>query len=101
MNTNRFARVSRRVSHIAIKHSTGRTLSKTIQRGTVKYVPFIYESIHCGHMDIKSFENATLEVIMCDVLTVGLNISIVLWNTEMKNMSKNILNEFGPQDNEE
>ena len=30
---------------------------------------------------------------MCDVITVGLNIALVLWNNEIKNMSDKKLND--------
>ena len=101
MKANKLIRVSRRVSRVSIQQNTGGSLPKSVQRGTVKYLPFMFESIQSGSVDLKSFENATMEVIMCDILTVGLNVALVLWNNEIKRMSRINLNEVGPQDNED
>jgi hypothetical protein len=93
MKVNKIVRVSRLVSRISVRQNLGGSFPKTVQRGTVKYLPFMFESIQSGSVDLKSFENATAEVIMCDVITVGLNIALVLWNNEIKNMSDKKLND--------
>lgn len=51
---------------------------------TQKCLPFFYESFQHGYMDLKSLENATIEMIACDVVSVGLCVAYVL----IKNMSK-------------
>ena len=96
MRVNKLVRISRRVSRVSIRQSTGGSLPKSVQRGTVKYLPFMFESIQSGSVDLKSFENATIEVIMCDILTVGLNVALVLWNNEIKNMSKRESSDDNP-----
>lgn len=96
MRMNRLVRVTRRVSRVSIRQNTGGSLPKSVQRGTVKYLPFMFESIQSGSVDLKSFENATIEVIMCDVLAVGLNVALVLWNNELKNMSKRESSDDSP-----
>lgn len=84
----KIVRATRRTTRISIKHNMGGTLPKTVQRGTVKYLPFMFDSIQSGSVDLKSFENATAEVIICDIILVGLNIATVLWNIQVKNMSQ-------------
>ena len=97
MRINKLVRVSRRVSRVSIRQNTGGTLPKSVQRGTVKYLPFMFESIQSGSVDLKSFENATIEVIMCDILTVSLNVAIVLCNNEIKNMSRDDSSVINPK----
>ena len=98
MKANRLIRVSKRVSRISLRQNIGGNLPKTVQRGTVKYLPFMFESIQSGSVDLKSFENATVEVITCDVLAVGLNVALVLWNSEIKKMSQKESSSDEPQD---
>jgi len=89
MTIKKIVRVSRVVSRISVKRTISKSFPKTVQRGTVKYLPFMFESIQSGSVDLKSLENATVEVILCDVITVGLSVALVLWNNELKKMSKN------------
>lgn len=88
----KLARLSKRVTRLSYscwfnKPSPTR-VSKTVQRGTMKYLPFIIESIQTNNIDIKSFENATVDVIEIEALTLMMNIAIVLVRQELKNMSK-------------
>lgn len=84
MKVSKLVQVSRRVSRVCIKHNTGGSLSKTIQRSTVKYAPFIMESIQSGSVDVKTFENTTAELVACDILIVAINIAVVLCRKEFK-----------------
>ena len=87
----KLARVSRRVTKVSYScwfgNKSPSRVSKTIQRGTMKYLPFIVQAIHTHYIDIKSVEDATLEVIGIEALTLIMNISLVMIRQELKNMS--------------
>ena len=86
MQNLKVMRAARRVSRLYMNH-TNKSMPRTIQRGTVKYLPFVFQTTQTGNIDLKSFENATIELIMYDVTVISLNIALVMWN--LKNMSKN------------
>ena len=93
---NRVVSVARKVTRLSIKHNTGK---RTIQKGTVKYLPFVYETVYTGHpIDLKSIENATIEVIAFDVVCVSLNIAYILLSSELKSMSKRQPSTYSPED---
>jgi hypothetical protein len=84
--TRKVVRVSNRITRLSIKNNTGK---RTIQKSTVKYLPFVYQTVSTGApIDLKSIENATIEVIAFDVACVSLNIVYVLLSSEIKSMSK-------------
>lgn len=74
-------RVTRRVARLTLHHNR-----RTLRNETVKYLPCIYQSIHTGTFDFKSFENATAEMVAFDFAIIGLNISTVLLKDVTKKM---------------
>ena len=95
-NTQKVIRVSNRITRLSLKHNTGK---RTIQKGTVKYLPFVYQTVSTGApIDLKSIENATIEVIAFDVACVSLNIAYVLFNSELKSVSKQQPSTSSPDD---
>lgn len=86
-------RVSRRVTKLSyscwFRKSSPTRVSKTIQRGTMKYLPFIVQTVQTQYVDLKSVENATIDILEIEALTLILNIAVVMVNQELKNMSKN------------
>lgn len=66
-------RVTRRVARLTLHHNR-----RTLRHESVRYLPCIYQSIHTGTFDFKSFENATAEMVALDFAVIGLNISTVL-----------------------
>jgi hypothetical protein len=68
---HKMCRVTRRVARLTFHR-------RTLRNETVKYLPCIYQSIHTGTFDFKSFENATAEMVAFDFAIIGLNISTVL-----------------------
>ena len=64
--TQKVIRVSNRITRLSLKQNTGK---RVIQKGTVKYLPFVYQTVSTGApIDLKSIENATIEVIAFDVV---------------------------------
>tara|TARA_B110000858_G_scaffold196803_1_gene256522 strand:- start:2055 stop:2300 length:246 start_codon:yes stop_codon:yes gene_type:complete len=53
-----------------------------------KCIPILYETAHTGYFDSKTIENATIEMISCDVICVGISVASILIRTETKNMSQ-------------
>jgi hypothetical protein len=53
-----------------------------------KCVPILYETIQTGYIDSKTIENATLEMITCDVICVGIAVASVLIRNETKKSIK-------------
>lgn len=87
MYNKKIVRVARRVTRISSRN-VNNSFPRFIQRSTVKYLPFLYQTVENGYVDLKSFENATVEIMLVDITTVGLNIFLVLWNDSIKNLSK-------------
>lgn len=97
----KLARVSRRVTKLSYscwttKKPRSARVSKTIQRGTMKYLPFIVQTIQTQQVDIRSVENATFEILGLEVLTLMIHIAVVLCRQELKNMSKTESSRDGP-----
>jgi hypothetical protein len=94
--TRKVFRATNKITRLSIKQNTGK---KVIQKSTVKYLPFVYQSVSTGAtIDLKSIENATIEVIAFDVACVSLNIAYVLMNSELKSMSKQESSSSEPDD---
>ena len=70
---HKMCRVTRRVARLTLHHNR-----RTLRHESVRYLPCIYQSIHTGTFDFKSFENATAEMVALDFAVIGLNISTVL-----------------------
>lgn len=89
----KLARVSRRVTKLSYSCWFGKPsptrVSKTIQRGTMKYLPFIIQTVQTQYIDLKSVENATIDVIEIEAITLMLNIAAVMIKQELKNLSRN------------
>jgi hypothetical protein len=83
MSFGKVVRTSHRVAKIALR-PTNRSLPRTVQRGTVKYLPFVYHTVQTGNLDLKSIENASLEIFLYDVSLVSLNVALVLLRSEFK-----------------
>lgn len=75
----RVVRVTRRITKLSLRHGI-----KT-PAVTQKCLPFFYEGLQHGSIDLKSIENAAVEMVVCDVAAVGLCVAYVL----IKNMSRN------------
>ena len=84
----KLARVSRRVTKLSYScwfgNSSPTRVSKTVQRGTMKYLPFIVQTFQTQYIDLKSIESATLDVLEIEALTLILNIAIVMVRQEIK-----------------
>lgn len=80
---NRVIRISNRVTRLSLKRTT---IRKTLLHGTTKYLPFIYDTVQSGTVNIKSFENATIQIVSCDAICILFTITAILVKIETKNM---------------
>ena len=76
---NRVFRVTQKVTRLSLKHSTRKP---TV---TQKCLPFVYESFQNGSLDLKSFEHAAVEMIICDILSVSVCVGYILIKSMYKN----------------
>ena len=66
-----------------------------------KCIPILYETAHTGYFDSRTIENATIEMVSCDVICVGISVASILIRTETKNMSRDdsgVINPKGEKD---